>query len=92
MSKLIAVSLFDSKVGAYSNVALARTVGEAMRDFKRAAKQGNAVFCEYPDDYELHLLSIWDNTTGKFESCEKKVLITGRQAFIENEKEELKNG
>lgn len=62
--KLIACSVFDSKVGAYSPPFFCKTKGEAVRSFMDACKDDKLPFKAHPEDYRLFHLGEFDDSSG----------------------------
>lgn len=56
-------TVFDSKVGAYTNPILARSAGEAMRSFGAACCDVKHDFHRYAEDYTLFEIGEWDELT-----------------------------
>lgn len=74
--KLKVFAILDSKVGAYLNPFMMRSVGEASRAFETAVNDPTTQFSKYPSDYELYEIAEWDDTVGTYEQhFEKKVCI-----------------
>lgn len=64
MSEKVLVSVFDKVANLYSPVMTEVNQESAVRNFKLGAKQ-NQQISACPDDYELRLVGIWDDETGK---------------------------
>lgn len=78
--KLILVSVFDSKVGSYTNPQCMRSVGEAIRSFSDAVKSEGSVFSRHSADYVLYQVGTFDDSTSVLVH-EPKALITGPECL-----------
>lgn len=58
-------SLFDTKAGYFGLPFYAQTHGEAMRICIDAAQDMRSTIARYPNDFILHWLGIYDNSTGQ---------------------------
>lgn len=63
MSKKALVSVYDKVAGLYSPVMTEVNIDSAIRNFKLGAKQ-NQQISACPQDYELHLICLFDDETG----------------------------
>lgn len=59
------MSVLDKKVGAYSAPFLCKTKGEAIRSFTDAVKDSTLPFQKHPEDYCLHFIGEFDDTTAQ---------------------------
>lgn len=76
------ISIYDTKAAAFTPPAFFTAKGLAIRAFSDAIieKQGN--LGKHPEDFQLHCLGIFDDTTGYFEALGKNdppVLATGSE-------------
>lgn len=63
--KHLLVSVFDSKVGAFSQPFFVRTKGEAIRSFTDAVKDSGTMFAKHPADYRLYVIGEFDDNDGR---------------------------
>lgn len=66
MSKLLAFSIFDSKVEAYLPPFYLQSKGEAIRAFTDASNDTQHRIGKHPSDYTLFELGEWDEKTAQF--------------------------
>lgn len=66
-TKLI-YSVYDSKIGAYGQIFLQLSEGEALRSFTDIVNDPQSAFNRHPEDYCLFEIGTWDYTEGKI-SC-----------------------
>lgn len=80
--KLLAFSVYDKKVEAFTPVFFVRAKGEAIRHFMTLCSDGKSLFWKYPLDYDLVLLSEFDDQDGCFSSEDNwpLVVMTGLDA------------
>lgn len=62
----------DSKVEAYLQPFLARTRGEALRSFMKAANDERHDFSKYAEDYTLFEIGEYDDARGSYSMYETK--------------------
>lgn len=62
--KVLLLSVFDSKVGAYGPVVMARSKGEAVRQFTDWCRDPQLPFGKHPADYRLVLVGEFDDVSG----------------------------
>lgn len=62
-------AIYDHKAHAFMQPFFAATNGLALRTFSDNANNPDTVFNRHPDDFELCLLSTFDDITGTFESA-----------------------
>lgn len=65
MAKLRMFSVYDSKVQAYMNPWIARTVAEAQRSWVQACNDGQSMMSKHPADYTLFQVGEFDEETGE---------------------------
>lgn len=65
MSKQKIFSVHDMKAEAYVNLFTAQTTGMALRGFEQECLNSESMMYKYPDDYTLHCLGEWDQSTGE---------------------------
>ena len=77
--KLQIMCVRDIKVGAYQTPFYAATIGAGERSFSDAINNPNkdSDMSKHPTDFELYLLGIYDDDTGKFDTHEPKFITNG---------------
>ena len=60
-------AVFDSKAEAYLAPFFHATDGTAKREFGKVVQQKGHNFCEFPEDFTLMKLGVWDDESAKFE-------------------------
>lgn len=79
--KLYVCAVRDSALQAFARPIFVPSVGVAMRSFmdevNRAEKE-NALHA-HPEDFELHLLALYDEELGKFEETERRCLVRAKE-------------
>ncbi|QCQ84617.1 nonstructural protein [Blackfly microvirus SF02] len=73
--RMLLLSVFDSKVGAYMPLFACHTKGEAIRSFSDACHDDKLPFRAHPGDFRLYLLAEFDNQTGFISSITPEPLI-----------------
>lgn len=74
-------AVYDRKTGAFSQPFFLRSKPEAMRSFIDAIASKDHVFARHPDDYTVHHIGAWDDTTGLVQQGDPKlVLLSGVEA------------
>jgi len=66
--KLYAIK--DGKGEFFSPPFLKHTHGEAERDFRTLAKDEKSTVFQYPEDFDLYYLGLYDNSTGKMQTLD----------------------
>lgn len=85
MTTLAVCAVWDSAVQAYNRPMFVPHTGGAVRAFSDEVNrkgEGNTLN-QHPDDYELHLLAEWDETSGMFVAKNEEadvILIRGKDA------------
>lgn len=66
----------DTRAGVYSNpfVSIRREI--ALRDFGRAANDGQSEIYHYPDDFALYYCGTFNDESGKIDWCEPEYIQT----------------
>lgn len=70
MARLKVFAIHDSKVGAYMQPWLARTVGEALRSWEQLCNDGKSMMSEHPSDFSLFEIAEYDENTGRYSQHE----------------------
>jgi len=88
--KLNAYTIYDVASGTYMRPFFSGADGEAVRGFKDIATDAEHAVGQHPEDYTLHRVGWWNDTTGELcgESPEK--LITGLECV--HQSQELQPG
>lgn len=60
----------DSKAEIYGNPFYQKSHGEAERNFKSLTNDGKSTVNQYPEDFDLYYLGIYDDQTGKMETLD----------------------
>lgn len=55
----------DAKSEAYNAPFFKLTEAEAIRDFTRLAKDSKTMVAEFPSDFDLYSIGVFDDQTGK---------------------------
>lgn len=80
----VVVSIYDKAAQVFSRPVFTQTEGTAIRSFTDEVNRdepGNDLR-KHPDDFDLYILAVFDDGTGRFESEEiPRVLLKGSQAF-----------
>lgn len=74
---LIACSVFDSKVGAFSPPFFCKTRAEGIRSFSDACSDDKLPFKLHPGDYRLYFLGEFDDASGALVRFEMPVASIG---------------
>lgn len=77
-------AIYDVKSGMYGPAMTFANDGTALRSFQEMLTSGdkNSLLCLYPADYVLFCLGLYDQQTGKIESCPAPMnIISGAEAF-----------
>ena len=82
MSVLFVCGVFDSAVQSYGRPIFFRARGEGVRSFTDEVnrKDDNNALYGHPEDFELHLLAMFDEAKGTFASVEVECLVRGKDA------------
>jgi len=73
--KTLLMSVFDSKVGAFSTPFSVKTRGEAIRSFTDACNDDKMPFKQHPADYRLFWIGQFDDETGALSGVPPEPLI-----------------
>lgn len=74
--RLLAFSIFDSKVERFIQPFFDVTTGAAIRAFGDAVNDGSTAFNKHAEDYTLFHVGIFDQELGRFEKMEPVSLGT----------------
>jgi len=74
--KLNAYSIFDTASGLYSRPFFGQSDGEAKRSLQDISTDAEHPVGKHPEDYSLHRMGTWDDTTGTFHNEENECLCT----------------
>lgn len=74
--KLLVVSVWDEKVGTFSQPVLMRSKGEAIRSFGMSAQKEES-WRLHPGDYTLFALAEFDDNTGQFVNARERLIGAG---------------
>lgn len=77
--KLLAFSIFDSKVERFIQPFFDVTTGSAIRSFGDAVNDGSTAFNKHAEDYTLYHVGVFDQERGKFEKMDPVSLGTAHQ-------------
>lgn len=92
--KLLAFSIYDSKVEMFIQPFFDVTKGSAIRNFSDAVNDNTTAFNKHPEDYTLFHVGIFDQELGRFQKMEPDSLgtaITFIVASINDLREGYKN-
>lgn len=65
MAKLLAYSVYDSKVQAFNRPFFQRSRGEALRGWEEHCNQADSAASKFPHDFALFEIGEFDDTNGK---------------------------
>lgn len=63
-------SIRDSKAAIFHPPFFNQTHGEAERNFAQLAADPKSTIAQFPEDFDLYYLGIYDNNTGKMETLD----------------------
>lgn len=66
MARLIVLSVYDVKVGAYMRPLFAPAVGAGLRVFADEVNRADSEMAKHPEDYCLYRLGEFDDAVGAF--------------------------
>lgn len=80
MGLQVVVSIKDQASGAYSRPVFVAARGQAVRSFSDELARPDSELHRHPNDFELHCLAQFDDTTGTFYALQDgpEVLVRGR--------------
>lgn len=61
-------SIRDSKAEVYNQPHFCLQVGEAERNLMRLVRDPQSMISQFPEDYDLYLVGLWNDKTGVMES------------------------
>lgn len=76
------VSIFDSTAHAYLKPVFVHSDGAAVRSFQDAVNDPTTDFAKHPDDYSMHSLGTWDDSTGEFTPSEKLTVLAKASGLV----------
>ncbi|UOF82668.1 DNA binding protein vP5 [Microviridae sp.] len=87
MSKMIVIAARDSAIGAFGRPVFSPSVGSAVRSFVDEVnrKSEDNAFNAHPEDFDLHLLAEFDDTTGEFMLPEDGRRVLARAKDVKRE-------
>lgn len=68
MTKLLALTVYDSKTEEFTTPHYAKTLGEAIRSFEEACKDPKTNLNKYPSDYSLNHVGTFTTETANYQS------------------------
>jgi len=63
--RVVVCSVYDHKMGAFGRAQTFNTIGVAVRAFEDACKASDSPFAAHPEDFDLHQVGDFDDTTGE---------------------------
>lgn len=80
----VVVSVKDRAVEAFGRPAFFQAVGQAIRSFQDEVNRqaDDNVMYKHPDDHDLYQLGTFDDSNGRFDLIEPKMLCLGKQVRI----------
>jgi len=80
MAKLVVCAVFDSAVQAYGKPIFFRARGEAIRSFidEVNRKADDNQLYQHSDDFDIRVLSMFDEEAGTFDECPVEVIARGK--------------
>lgn len=82
-------AIYDSKAEFYHPPFLMRSKGAALRQFEGMANDGQTSICQYPSDYTLFHIGMFDDGDAALEIFEAKVSLGTAIEFKKESLEEL---
>lgn len=76
----IVVAIFDTATQSYSRPAFVAARGAATRSFSdeiNRPDKDNPLY-QHPDDFDLYMLTTWDDSTGEFQPMRPELLVRGK--------------
>lgn len=61
----IIVAVYDRQLQTYMRPFVAQTAGQAIRSFSDEVNRQGSELNQHPEDYTLHRVGVWDETTGE---------------------------
>lgn len=84
--RLEIVAIFDQALGAFTRPAFVPSLGVAVRGFQDEVNRADGEMMRHPNDYSLHHLGVYDDTTGQFELLDVPLrLATAKSVLIVKE-------
>jgi hypothetical protein len=83
---LNAYTIKDQKAGTYSNPYYAVNDATAIRTFKQACSDKNTTLNQYPEDFSLFKVGIWDDQSAEIKSLDPEFIINAIQEKPEQPK------
>lgn len=77
--KLVAWSIYDVKVEAYSAPLCSRTYGEAERVYTDIVSDPQGQYAKHKEDYQLFVVGTFDQNTGLLEPQKEVTRLHGLQ-------------
>ena len=77
MQKLLAITLFDSKAGSFSQPFFVPSLPSALRDFSILVNDGKSLQSQFAADFDLYHIGSFDTSTGLFTRIEMKHIANG---------------
>lgn len=69
-------SIRDSKGEIFNQPFIKKTHGEAERDFQTLCRDPKSTPAQYPEDFDLYYLGLYDDQSGKIQSLDTPQHIT----------------
>lgn len=79
---LVAVSVFDSKVGAFAVPFFYRSRPEAIRAFETACRDEKSPFGMHPGDFGLFVIGEFDDSVGLLQPAPQPYRLCGADDFV----------
>lgn len=73
-------SIYDKTVQAYGDPLPAPHVGHILRFFETQANDPNSKYCRWPDQFELHEIGTFCQTSAEMKSCTPTVIQSAKEA------------
>lgn len=68
--ELKAFSIRDSKGEIFHTPFFKKSHGEAERDFAQLVRDSKSTLSQFPEDFDLYFLGVYDDVEGKFKSLD----------------------
>ncbi len=81
LEEKVVVSIYDVKASHYLSLMTFRTIPEALRAFGLICQQDQMI-SQYPEDYELHSLGVFNDVTGCIDF--EKVELTTADSILKS--------
>lgn len=85
-------SVYDKKAEAFGRLFQLHNDSMAIRSFTSSIVSADGHMAEYPEDYSLYRVGVFNDETGTVEGSEALRIITGLEAIKESRDRDIKIG